>query len=50
VVYKAVKLSGRGGGLQGSDAARLLTKICQNVIFVVMSEVQKDLEDISSEI
>jgi hypothetical protein len=41
-----------GGGQQGSAVARLLTKTCpnrhQNVIFYVMSEAQKDSEDISA--
>ncbi len=41
-------------GQQGGAAAGLLTKICQNVnqniIFEVMSEVQKDPEDVSAAI
>ncbi len=45
----AVKPSGRGGR-HGGAVAGLLTKIhqkvCQNIIFKVMSEVQKDSEDI----
>jgi hypothetical protein len=47
----AVKLSGRGSR-QGVDMAGLLKEIChyklQNIIFDVMSEVQKYLEDISA--
>jgi hypothetical protein len=43
---------GRGGGLQGSAAAGFLTKkrqkVRQNVIFEVMSEFQKDSEDVSA--
>jgi hypothetical protein len=48
----AVKLSGRGRGWQGGAAAGLLTKIFQKVckasFFEAMSEVQKDLEDVSA--
>jgi hypothetical protein len=47
-----VKLSGRERGRQGVAEARLLRKICRNghktSFFEVMSELQKDLEDISA--
>jgi hypothetical protein len=40
------------GGQQGGAAVRLLMKICQNgcenIIFYVISEVQKDLKDVSA--
>jgi hypothetical protein len=52
VVFNSSKTEWKGGGRQGGAAARCLTKIhenvCQNVIFDVMSEVQKDLEDVSA--
>jgi hypothetical protein len=44
----AVKLSRRRGGWQSGAAAGPLMKICQNVCQILMSEVQKDLEDVSA--
>jgi hypothetical protein len=54
VVCISSKTSAKQGGLQGLAENRLLTKKQQNgrqnVIFEVMSEVQKDLEDVSARI
>jgi hypothetical protein len=50
VVSKSSKTEWKEGGQQSGTAARLLTKISQNVIFEVISEVQKDLEDISAKL
>jgi hypothetical protein len=54
VACNSSKTKRKGGGQKNSAAAGLLTKnhqkVLQNVIFEVMSEVQKDSEDISAEI
>ncbi len=53
-VCNSSKTEQKGGGWQGGATVRLLAKlhpnVHQNIIFEVMSEVQKDLEDISAEI
>jgi hypothetical protein len=52
VVHNSCKTGRKRGWWQSSDATELLTKKrqngCQNVFFDVMSEVQKDLEDVSA--
>jgi hypothetical protein len=52
VVCNSSNTNWKGGGCQGGARASLMTKIHQNehqnIIFDVMSEVQKDLEDISA--
>jgi hypothetical protein len=48
VVCNSSKTSRKGECWNVSAATELLTKKCQNVIFFVMSEVQKDSQDVSA--
>jgi hypothetical protein len=52
VVCNSGETKQKGGGQKVGAAAGLLTKkcqnVCQNILFEVTSEVQKDLEDVSA--
>jgi hypothetical protein len=52
VVCNNSKTGRKGGGQQGGTVAghlmKIHQKVCQNSFFEVMSEVQKDLDDVSA--